>query len=192
MRTSRAGSVTRREVVGLILSAAASAVTGACAPVRLDLFRTASPFAEDDELVEATLRAFLETVAPGVRLPASLTRVFADDFFPFGRHRGRFAADLCRRSARTCGVPRFDELDLSRRTAIVHQGLHSDLVSRRLYEGAILLAQLAVFGGIYDENAAVPPLHFEGRYHVYPGDAAGYPHPERFLARPLSADGNPA
>lgn len=184
---------TRREILAGLASASAALLAGACVPARIDLFAHPAVFDHDEALVRATLTAFVETVVPGVTLPVdATTKVFEDPFFPFQPYRSVLAADLCKLSLRRCGERRFDRLHPTDRTRVVAAGLRGDPVSRRLYEGAVFLVQLAAFGGVYAEDAAVPALRFEGAGSLIPLADQSYPDPRRFLATALTEVGNAA
>jgi hypothetical protein len=184
--------LTRRQAVGRIGAALGGLVAAACTPLRIALQAYPEEFAADDALVERTLRAFVLTVVPGAPDDDNVTRVFAAPFHPFGPHRGYFASDLCRRAAERTGRARFDRLPPAERIAVVQAGLDADPLTRRLYGGAILLAQIAVYGGIHDDKRGSPLIAFEGSRPFRGFDELTYPDPHRFLAPALTADGNPA
>lgn len=186
----RTPALTRREALWRLGAVLAGAAAAGCTPLRIALKAYPEDFTPDGDLVERTLRAFVLTIVPGA--PAddpNLTRVFADRFHPFGPYRAFFASDLCRRAIERFGAP-FDGLDPVRRTTVVQRGLQGDATTRRLYAGAILLAQIAVYAGIYDDTRGSPLIDFEGRQRFRGFDALTYPDPERFLAAAQTADGN--
>ena len=146
------------------------------------------------ELTDRVLRAFVDTVVPGLpRSEPHPVRVFSDDFFPFARFRGYFASDLCRRAGDLSGVDAFDRLTPAQRTRVVRAGSESGGVTGQLYTGAIVLVQAATYGGIYDAAGDVPFIDFQGfRYGASDPGACSYPDPHSFLAPTLARDGNPA
>ena len=75
---------------------------------------------------------------------------------------------------------------------MVESGLSADATTERLYRGAIFLTQIACYAGIYDPEGGCPLIQFDGGYGVRGLDATTYPEPERFLARSVTRDGNPA
>lgn len=85
---------------------------------------------------------------------------------------------------------RFDRLSADDRTAVVHDGLHADGTTRRLYTGAVFPAQVSTYAGIYDAERGCPLIGFEGRYRVRSLDQVTYPSPGRFLAAGATTDGN--
>lgn len=175
------------------LGVVAATVAAGCTPVRYALRLYPSAFDDDRDVRDRTLRAFVRAAVPSAD-PGDphLTRAFDDGLFPFARYRAFFAADLCRRADRLFRDSRFDRLDRRRQARVIADGLAADGVTRRLYAGAVFLAQVTVLGGIYAEDAAVAPLGFDGTYRFLGLDAITYPDPGRYLAPALTTDGNPA
>lgn len=188
---SPATPLSRRAAVAR-LGAGLAALAAGCTPVRYALRAYPAAFDDDRAIREAVLRAFVRTVAPAAD-PADpgLIRAFDDRFFPFHKFQNFFAADLCRRAGHRFGETRFDRLDRRDQAEVVRDGLAADSVTRRLYTGAVFLAQLTVFGGIYADSADVPPFGFEGAYRFRGLEAVTYPDAGRFLGTPATLDGNP-
>jgi hypothetical protein len=184
--------MTRRELLkslGLLMGGLAVG----CTPVRIALHSYPDAFDHDPELVERTLSAFVHTVIPGIMgRPEDLARVYGDAYYPFAPYRGYFAADLCRRARERFGRPRFDLLSPAERNRVVRDGLGADGITKRLYGGAIFLAQIACFPGIYDDARGCPLIGFEGASTGHDTDELSYPTPERYLPAALTADGNPS
>ncbi|HXF95114.1 MAG TPA: hypothetical protein VNI61_03320 [Gemmatimonadales bacterium] len=181
----------RREALRRLGVLAAGLAVG-CTPLRIVLKTYPDGFDRDLDLGERVLRAFVTAVVPGV--PADdpdLVRVFSDPYYPFARYRAFFASDLCRRAEERFGTEAFDRLTLEQRTAVIRDGLGADATTRKLYTGAVFLAQIATYGAIYDDARGQPLIGFEGRYRFRGFADLTYPDPERFLARSLSGDGNP-
>lgn len=176
-------SLTRREALG-VLAATGAGLLGACAPVAR--FVIPRPGVEAPDQV---LHAFVATVAPGVGDSPELIRPFSDPFYGFAEWREWFTGDLCLRAGR-CGAPRFDLLEPSARTRIVADGLAAGPVARRVYTGAVFLAQLSAYVPLYGERGASSLLDFECPHRFRGLSAVTYPDPERFLASPLTRDGN--
>ncbi len=193
MSVSSSANWSRRELLRSGSALLALAVTG-CAPARIVLGAYPAPFKRDAELTDRVLRAFVDTVVPGLpRSEPHPVRVFSDDFFPFARFRGYFASDLCRRAGDLSGVDAFDRLTPAQRTRVVRAGSESGGVTGQLYTGAIVLVQAATYGGIYDAAGDVPFIDFQGfRYGASDPGACSYPDPRSFLAPTLARDGNPA
>lgn len=183
-------AVSRREALKRLSCLVAGLAVG-CTPVRI-VFKAIPEAYEDPALAERMLVAFVTTVVPGVSADdPNLTRVFGDPFYPFAGYRTFFVSDLCRRATDRFGAA-FDRLTPEQRAAVIQQGLRADPTTRKLYTGAVFLAQIAVFGGIYDAERGSPLIDFEGRYRFRGRRFYTYTDPERFLARALTPTGNPA
>ncbi len=185
-------TISRRQMVQRLGLIAAGLAT-ACTPVRVLVSAYPQVFDDDPDLVDRVLRAFVTTVIPGA--PADdpdLARAHTDSDYPFAQYAAFFAADLSRRGHRHFGEPRFDRLTLEQRTAVVCDGLSSDATTRKLYQGAITLAQIAFYAGIYDDAKGCALITFDGRFRFDAGRRLGYDDPEQFLPRATTADGNAA
>jgi hypothetical protein len=190
---SAAAGITRRQVLGRLTAVLAGIGAAGCAPLRIVLKDYPDEFITDAALVERTLRAFALTVVPGAPPDdPALTRVFADPFHPLAPHRGFLASDLSWRAYERFGDAGFASLPLDRRTWVVRRGLGQPGLTGRMYAGAVLLAQVAAYAGIYDDTAGSPLIGFPGRGHVPSRAELTYPDAARFLARPLSHSGNPS
>ncbi len=184
--------LTRRAAVRRLAILGVGVAAAGCTPLRVVLHAYAKEFDADAELVDAVLRAFVLTVIPGVAADdPNLVRAYYDTTYPLAKYRSFLAADLCRRSARRFGTKRFDGLAVEQRTTVVEEALAGDGTSEKLYGGAIFLAQVAIYAGIYDDERGAPLIGFEGRYRFRGVAATTYPVPERFLAREITLDGNP-
>lgn len=183
--------ITRRTALGGI-AVCVGGVLASCTPLRILAGWYPEEFDRDPGLTDRVLRAFVDTVIPGAPPDdPNLARAFVDPGLPFADHAAFFAADLCRRSESLFGV-RFHKLGRSRRVAVVQAVLRSDATARRLCEGAILLAQVATYAGIYDDFAGCSLIQFEGRYRIRPLAELTYPNPNAFLPPPTTASGNAA
>ncbi|MFQ5678380.1 MAG: hypothetical protein ACE5HP_02885 [Gemmatimonadota bacterium] len=183
--------ISRRDAVARLGALGAVLVAG-CTPLRVVLKGYPERFETDAHLVERTLRAFVVTVVPAVSEDdRGLVRAFYDeDLSPLAKYRGFLAADLAARAFRRFGHSRFDDLETPQRTRVILDGLRGDGTTRRLYEGAIFLTQVAVYAGIYDDERGCPEIEWEGRYRPRPWSEITYPEPESFLGRSLTSDGN--
>jgi len=176
-------SFTRRQVLA-VLAGAGTLALGGCAP----LARLAVPRPQVPE-ADRVLQAFVATVVPGSGDSPDLIRPFADPFYSFFEWRSWFASDLCQRASR-CGQPSFHLLRLADRTAIVSAGLGGGPVTRRVYTGAVFLAQISAYIPLYEERGASPLLKYDGPHRFRGLAAVTYANPERFLAAALTCDGN--
>jgi hypothetical protein len=187
---SENATMTRREMLQRLGLMAVGAAAG-CTPVRIALHKYPGEFDRDADLTERTLASFVDAAVPGatgdVRARA---RVYADEYYPFAPYRGFFAADLCRRSMARYGEPRFDALSLEKRSRVIRDGLEADGVTQRLYSGAIFLAQISQYAGIYDDEGGSPLLGFGGSNTGFSDGEISYANPTRYLPAGLTADGN--
>jgi len=157
---------------------------GGCAPVA----RFAIPGARV-ESADRVLLAFVATVVPGAGDSPDLIRPFADSFYSFHEWRDWFAGDLCRRASRF-GRPTFDLLGPADRARIVSAALGSDPLTRRVYTGAVFLAQVSAYVSLYDPRGASPLMGFDGAHRFRGLAAVTYPEPGQFLAPALTCNGN--
>lgn len=139
------------------------ATLAGCSPVRILLHDYPSRYDAAGRMRESILSAFVLSVVPGADTSdPNLVRVFSDDFYPFAAYCGYFTADLDGRSVARNGVP-FTDQTPALRTALIEEGLEADGTTARLYRGAILLAQVSIYGGIYDDDRGCPLIDFHGR-----------------------------
>lgn len=180
----------RREVVKQ-LAVLLAGITAGCTPLRIVLKDYPRAFDEDRDIIEPVLRAFVTTVIPGALFEApNLVRVYFDPYYPFAPYAGFFASDLCRRAARRFETPEFHRLSLAQRTELVQEALQADATTRRLYGGAILLAQISFYAGIYDDRAGCDLIEFRGARGQLSRDQQTYPDPQRYLAAEITRNGN--
>ena len=184
-------TISRRQALRQLSVAAAGLAVAACTPLRVLLSAYPRAYDDDEELLDRVLRAFVTTVIPGAPSDApDLVRAFTDPAYPFAEYAGFFAADLCRRAERRFGGRAFDQLSASERTAVIAEGLVADGTTRRLYNGAVVLAQVAFYAGIYNDKTGCALIGFDGSYRWRPLTNTTHPDPERFLSRALTGDGN--
>ena len=183
--------MTRRQLLcrgGVLV---AGLVSG-CTPLRLAFHAEPAPFSGEGGATDRVLAAFVRAVAPRADgSDAELTRVFADRAYPFAAYRSFFAEDLCRRSESRFGTKAYDSLAKDARARVIEDGLEDDPVARRLYRGAIFLAQVAVYSGIYDDARGARAIGFDGANQGFPPEALTYRAPGWYLPVASSADGNP-
>lgn len=181
-------AVSRRDAIryfGLMTVAVAAT---ACTPLRILTRAYPDAFEDDRELVDRVLRGFVTAVIPGARPDApDLVRAYRDPALPFAPYAAFFAADLCRRCQERFGHADFHRLVAAERSCLIADGLAADATTRKLYNGAIYLAQVSFYAGIYDDDNGCALIDFPGRYR---GAAATYDEPERFCAPALTNDGN--
>jgi hypothetical protein len=186
--SQQGGTIGRRELIGLL---AAAGLAG-CTPARILLQAYPEPFKQDDELNERILSAFADAIIPGAgEHDRNVVRVYRDEFYPFAKYHRYFASDLCRRAGDVCGTEEFGRLSRRERERVIEAALASDGTSRKLYSGAIMLTQVAFYGGIYDDQRGCAEIAFDGEYRFRGLEAVTYPDPERFLATPMTPSGHP-
>jgi hypothetical protein len=184
--------LSRREVLRRLVLGGMGIAAGACAPVRLVLKAYPSEFDHDQSLTDRTLTAFVHTVTPGLpQGPHPAVRVLQDDFYPIAPYAAFLASDLDRR-AESRFRRSFRDLQPAARRMVIQEGLDADTITRRLYTGAIFLTQISVYGGVHDDRAGSPLINFPGGYQPPIPASLSHPNVERFRARGLTADGNPA
>jgi len=145
----------------------------------------------DEKLIDSILRAFVVTVIPGAPIDdPHLTRMYSDEFYPFHSYRGFFVSDLCRRGEDLYGTERFDQLSLEQRTKVVQDGLDADATTSRLYRGAIFMAQVSVYGSIYDDENGCSLIDFHGANSGFTPEEMCYRDNSPFLAGEITQDGN--
>ena len=169
----------------------AAGLAAACTPMRVLVSAYPQAFDDDDGLVDRVLRAFVTAVVPGA--PADdpdLARAHTDPAYPFAPYAAFFAADLSRRAARRFDGRAFERLEVQERTAVIAEGLTADATTRKLYNGAVALAQIAFYAGIYDPKKGCPAIGFEGGNHWHSLSDITHPDPERYLSHACTADGN--
>lgn len=181
--------ISRRQLLQQ-LGVITAGVAAACTPLRVLVDAYPQAFDDDPALTERVLRAFTITVIPGAPADdADLTRAFVDPDYPFAPFAAFFASDLDRRGRERYGQG-FERLDPTARTAIIADGLAADATTRKLYNGAVALAQIAFYAGIYDDRKGCTLIGFEGGYRWHPLAEITHPDPTRFLAEALTPDGN--
>jgi hypothetical protein len=141
--------------------------------------------------VDRVLQAFALTVVPGAEDPAAIARAFADPTLKLAPYRRVLVAEL-NRHAQGQRAASFDRLDETQRTALVQAGLASGGISGRVLNGAVFLAQVVYYGGLWNSASACPRIGFDGPY-VDAGPASlSYPDAASYLPASLTTDGNPA
>ena len=180
--------ISRREAVRCLSLITAGLAAAACTPLRIVTHSYPDDFKHDANLVDRVLRAFVSTVIPGAPADSpQLVRAYLDRNYPFASYAGYFAADLSRRSGDRFGEEAFYRLTIDQRTAVIQDGLAADATTRKLYQGAIYLAQISFYAGIYDDDAGCPLIDFPGRYR---GEDVSYEGAQRFLPTASTQSGN--
>jgi len=183
--------ITRRQLLcraGVLVAGLASG----CTPLRLAFHAESAPSRGEGGVTDRVLAAFVRAVAPRADgTTEELARVFADRAYPFAPYRSFFASDLCRRAKDRFGTKSFDLLAEDARARVIEDGLKGDAVARRLYSGAVFLAQIAVYSGMYDDARGARAINFDGANSGFPPETLTYPVPGWYLPSASSVDGNP-
>lgn len=149
-------------------------------------------YCRDPILREGALRAFVSTVIPGSdEHEEHLIAMFEDSYYPFHTFSGYFVFDLNRRSRALFTGRTFANLSPDERTVVLQNALEGRELTRRLYKGAILMAQVSYFGAVYDEERGCPLIDFPGRNEGYGPKQTTYPFSSVFFHNELSIDGHP-
>lgn len=183
----------RRQALALLAGGLTALAASACAPARILLQDYPEAYRTDDEVTGATLCALVQTVVPGMH-PGDprAVGVLRDRFYPLAPYAAFLASDLDRRARHHRGST-FAELPPRGRAEIFRRGLGSrDETTRKLYAGAAFLAQVAVYGGVYDDRAGCPLIEFPGGYTLIPRTALPPSLAARHVPPSMSRDGNPA
>ena len=148
---------------------------------------------KDLELQDHILSAFVLTVIPGAdaRDP-DLVRMYHDTDYPFYPYTGFFVYDLMRRSLRTYGTSVFDQLSSPERTSLLQDALSSNDTTSRLYRGAMLMAQVSYYAGIYDPDKGCFLIDFPGRNAGFSLSELASKNVEAALGDEMTVDGNPS
>lgn len=149
-------------------------------------------YCTDRLLNDGILRAFVTTIIPGADVHEEhLVRMYSDEYYPFHIFCGYFVYDLDSRARRLFDGREFTTLDLNQRTSVVADALSGSEVTRRLYKGAILMAQVSYFGAVYNEDRGCSLIGFPGRNEGYSRDECTYPFATGLFDKELSLDGHP-
>ena len=181
----------RRDALKWLGLMAAGALTG-CGELRFVTGVGVTDFGGRMDEASRVLAAFIRTVVPGlphdVELPIQL---FDDPELGFARWRNHFLSDLQRR-ATARGAGSFAELDGDARNEVVHEGYRASGPTRRLYRGAIFLAEVGVYAGLASPSGAAAIIDFPGVNPGFRQSELGFDSPGRFLAASMSVGGHPA
>jgi hypothetical protein len=149
-------------------------------------------YCKNNSLKVKFLRAFVTTVIPGANENQdNLVSMYLDSYYPFQTYCGYFVYDLNRRSKKLFNNKEFFNLSEDEKTQVINNALNGRELSRRLYKGAILMAQVSYYGAVYDEEKGCPLIDFPGRNNGYNKEAIAYPYSSTLFDKELSLDGHP-
>ena len=160
--------------------------------IRMVLGFFPAAYRHDKELKNRILKAFVLTIIPGAEEDDNnLAAMYNDDFYPFCRWSGYFVFDLCSRSRKLFGSDDFSKMTLSKRSAVVAEALKGRELTKRLFKGAILMAQVSYYGAVYNEDRGCPLISFPGTNKGYSKEETTYSFSAELFDRELTADGQP-
>ena len=149
-------------------------------------------YCKKNSLKEKFLRAFVTTIIPGANENQdNLVSMYLDSYYPFQTYCGYFVYDLNRRSKKLFNNKEFFNLSEDEKTQVINNALNGRELTRRLYKGAILMAQVSYYGAVYDEERGCPLIDFPGRNNGYNKEEIAYPYSSKLFDKELSLDGHP-
>ena len=151
-----------------------------------------SKYCRDIQLKEKSLRAFVTTIIPGSEENEEfLIKMYGDEYYQFHTYCGYFVLDLNRRSKKLFNKNEFYLLNFIERTKVIQNALEGRELTRRLYKGAILMAQVSYYGAVYNEEKGCQLIEFPGRNNGYAIEKTTYPFAGNYFNNELSLDGHP-
>ncbi len=180
----------RRDILKISLCLGLGTVLG-CTPIRIltNNYPGKGQYTEDD--TRKTLCAFIKAVIPGVDAENSeAIQVFYDSQFPLAKHRGYFVFELDRQTKHRFGQVHFFELSPEQRTEVLSRGLGSGPIIKSLFNGAIMLTQVAFYAGLYNEKERCSAISFEGKNYGFPADQRFHHDVHKYLSTELTPNGN--
>ena len=134
-----------------------------------------------------TLRAFIETVTPGVNgKHPDLTKPLYDRYYRFDKALAILVNDLNNKARMIYSRTYFSQLPPTDRERIIEKGLKTGLILSKVYQGSIYLVQALVFTGAYNKENSCHLIDFKGEYNY---EAATYPNQREFLGKAMTSYG---
>lgn len=162
-----------------------------CTPLKIMLKAYPEEYKMNVALVDQILKAFVQTIIPSIDTEEkNLLQVFYDRNFPLDKHRGFLVSDLCKRSQKLFEVHRFPDLDESQRTAVIVSAEQEGGITASIYNGAIILTQVSVYSGMYDDKTGCDLIDFHGPNYGFSPDVKFYKNYENHLSYELTSSGN--
>ena len=141
----------------------------------------------DEDVKDKTLRAFIETVTPGINgKHPDLTKPLYDKYYRFDRALSILVNDLNKKSREIYSRNYFSQLGIEEREKIIDRGLRSGLIKSKVYQGSIYLVQALVLTGSYNEENSCHLIDFKGEYNY---EATTYPNQKSFLGESMTESG---
>ena len=171
------------------LRAASFTLPSIVSAVRMLLSLYPSKYRRDTDFQDRVLRAFVVTVIPGAD-PAEpdIVRMYHDTHYPFFPYTGYLVYALERRGNPEGG---FAALTPDERTRAVQRALAGDDTTSRLFKGAILMAQVSYFAGIYHPERGCPLIDFPGKNAGFTPEELSLPDAAAYVGDGTTVDGNP-
>ena len=149
-------------------------------------------FSRDAGLQDRVLRAFVGAIIPGAAPEEpDLVRMYHDTDYPFYPYAPYLVYDLVHRTQRRHGHEGFERLSLDERTGVIQEALDSDDTTARMVRGAILMANVSYFAGIYHPERGSPLIDFPGENRGFSLEDSSYPGAELCFGTETTSDGNP-
>lgn len=182
--------LTRRRFIRIGSIAALASLSG-CTPARILLKKYPQKYKRDEALIEETLRAFVVTIIPGADyFDKDLIKVFYDEYYPLSKYRSFIVYDISKRSEKLHGTNQFESLTPGQRTEVVENAEEGSKIIRKLYNGAIILSQVAYYASIYDDDKGCALIDYEGKNYGYSHVQKCYEDNMPFLSIEHSSQGN--
>jgi hypothetical protein len=175
---------TRREAIQqMAIIGVGLAATGAASGCMVD-----GASGDQIEHTDKLIRAFIETVVPDAPVQhPDITLAFRDELYGFTKYRWLFNFDLRKRACKLFGTLNFHKLEILERQRVIEDALRTNGKMKRLYSGAIQLAQLTVYTGFYCEPERCEIIQFDAGFM---GGITSYPNPGQFFGRSMTVSGN--
>lgn len=161
-----------------------------CTPVKILLNTHDDKYDEDYDLKNQVLKAFVETVVPGVDPDnPDMCKIFCDNYYDFHKYNGFFVSDLCSKSQRLFNTEHFYDLSFEQRTEVIQAGLNDDSTTEKIYTAAIFITQVSIYCSIYDDERGCNLIDYKGSYGFINVDLF-YTNQQKYLAREITSTGN--
>ncbi len=140
-----------------------------------------------DEMERQTILAFAQVIIPGDLEEDLVIKMLKDPFYGFNKYLKMFIRDLNLRSKWQYGTDRFHKLNAQQREEIIENVLEKPSLMAKLYQGAILLTQIAVYAS---DKRSIPHHLIDFPQEYFP-NAYTYENPYEYLTESITATGHP-
>lgn len=142
---------------------------------------------DQDDLERHTIHAFARTIVPGDFEEDLVLSLMKDPFYGFNRYLSVFIRDLNVRAKLQYGINRFYKLNPHQRETIIENVLEQPSILAKLYLGAILLTQIAVYAS---DKRSIPHQLIDFPGEDIPSEFS-YENPYEFLTGSITENGHP-